>query len=125
MREIKFRAWDGKKMLQGQDLMNITLGQALTWSDRLMQFVGLHDRNGKEVFEGDILRTRDGGFTSEGVQFKKGGYYVWWRYTNPGPTQRMDAFSGGYIRQEQMEMHEVIGNIYENPELLDAKQKGA
>jgi uncharacterized phage protein (TIGR01671 family) len=79
----------------------------------VMQFTGLHDKNGKEIYEGDILRIehpyKDREYIGEVVyeyyMFMVNGFYFT-HYDNPS-----DAF-------EEMKYVEVIGNIYENPELL-------
>ena len=66
----------------------------------LMQFTGLLDKNGKEIYEGDIYLPRDG--VKRIIEFKDGCFAE----KNSFPTFRIEL--GG----------EVIGNIYENPELL-------
>ena len=82
----------------------------------LMQFTGLHDKNGKEIYEWDIVF--DGGINKV-IIWKGGGFNVQHPAYKPNselPTRPlwMDSLTHG----EQLQM-EVIGNIYENPELLD------
>lgn len=62
MREIKFRAWQDNDGAVGSRmnydvLKDSTLSQVESWGWKLMQFTGLKDKNGEEVFEGDILST--------------------------------------------------------------------
>jgi hypothetical protein len=103
MREIKFRAWSGNKMLVGQDMMNKTIGQLQTWSELVMQFTGLKDKKGKEVYEGDIVKETD----SRGTKL----FTVTW--DSLGTATGFTAF-GTWNAQDS----EVIGNIYENPDLI-------
>ena len=77
--------------------------------DNLMQFTGLLDKNGKEIYEGDVVRCRDTycevqEFTGV-VDFADASFRI-----------RDDAFT--HYRWQDYEV-EVIGNIYENPELLE------
>lgn len=111
MRTIKFRAWDslqGKMIFSEPDIMNFF---HKAFMDNVMQFTGLLDKNGKEIYEGDILNQQDGwyriiewdegcgGFI--GVAIGKDVYEKYWN--NLG---------------ERDESAEIIGNIFENPELL-------
>ena len=134
MREIKFRAWDKeeKKMIyEALEIKNIGLGEGsvliseetqkgheLIW----LQFTGLKDKNGKEIYAGDIVRDnilgsgclekeRDNvGFIHQG----EGGTWLWLR-----PHNEIDQIGGGETLLSVLEFEaEVIGNIYENPELL-------
>lgn len=107
MREIKFRIWDKKEKYMETFELDNDFDCEIDWLDNriLMQFTGLKDKNNKEIYEGDIIiRQR----WSKG---EKGGQYireVKWRDTNS---------NHGYgIRA--IETTEVIGNIYENPELI-------
>jgi uncharacterized phage protein (TIGR01671 family) len=116
MKTIKFRAWDGKKMWVDYKtylLLDIATGKVFnTVEDRympkdayqLMQFTGLHDKNGKEIYEGDIVETSSG--NKYIVEFSNGVFGVLTKY---------------YGRRALYEFIKikVIDNIYENPELLE------
>ena len=62
MREIKFRAWDNKQNKMRNDGFSIYYDGSIQFADSieskdfiLMQYTGLKDKNGKEIYEGDIL----------------------------------------------------------------------
>jgi uncharacterized phage protein (TIGR01671 family) len=78
----------------------------------LMQFTGLKDKNGKEIYEGDILRTITYDKTYE-VSFYIGSFVLIDK--DPGFTTIKKSPIGCYQTDIILE---VIGNIYENPELL-------
>lgn len=64
-REIKFRAWDevSEKMLNWNDFLDTNMKNTFIAPEStgliLMQYTGLHDKNGKEIYEGDIVKYRD------------------------------------------------------------------
>ena len=78
----------------------------------LMQSTGLKDKNGKEIFEGDILKSNKY-ITS--VFYERGAYCVKFRQT-PNTTVTMNVIS--FIEKYKTK---IIGNIYENPELLEVE----
>jgi len=120
MREIKFRAWDGSSMSQNaktiQEIASVGVQsrdpEKLEW----LQYTGLKDKNGKEIYEGDILRhNTDEKFTSR-VEFVNGQFVrhiIQYELRN-----QLYRFNGTLYGSNIMNHFEIIGNIYENPELL-------
>lgn len=118
MREIKFRIWDKAKQMM-RNICEESSGRH--WSTLgddnfvLMQFTGLKDKNGKEIYEGDIL-------SAWMQEIKEGKTYdipinskvIW----SDGQWLGMHPKSYQSLRQWYVEKCEVIGNIWENAELL-------
>ena len=118
MREIKFRAWDKqeKEMLLWNDWSDeikdaIPHDAGDEWTERciVMQFTGFHDKNGKEIYEGDIVRCLVGVEFHREVVFKDGNYYLINGENMIFPIQ--------VVNTSHTES-EVIGNIHENPEMM-------
>jgi len=107
-REIKFRAWDKEKgMLNYRGIFNTP---NFFDNSNLMQYTGLKDKNGRDVYEGDILELNNLLFGK--VEFKFGCYRVY--------IKDAQVFILGIdIAQNNIE---IIGNIYENPKLLTNKE---
>jgi len=109
MREIKFRAWDKEKkkmryMNDGEfsdNMIWMLETQELADDFEVMQYTGLKDTNGKKIYEGDILENR---FEDRGVVVKEDACWT----------------IEGFEFKHWYDL-EVIGNIYDNPELLGAK----
>ncbi len=87
------------------------------------QYTGLTDKNGKKIFEGDIVRHHNDNPYAIPTIFEKGEVY-WdeqfygWRRTSNG------AFHRGVVDTYRMShdcVYEVIGNIHDNPELLEVE----
>ncbi len=132
MREIKFRAWDkeNEKMLEvanisfdkeayGYDLITIDKAKEspMLWTFNrledfvLMQYAGLKDKNGVEIFEGDIVKSQDG---TGGLIYK---HIVEWNdfYKGFDPMRKDES----YFNRRGCE---IIGNIYENGDLLEVAE---
>jgi hypothetical protein len=109
MREIEYRAWDKKhKYMTGIfTLDDVSKGFIGYKDNETMQYIGLKDKNGKKIFEGDIVNVNCGDYESIGV--------VTWEYGG--------FLLPGFVPERMMNEDdmEIIGNIYENPELLESK----
>ncbi len=141
-REIKFRVYntDWKMMVLPEDIyyikfqgekseatdvaFNITTTDGMRnnniWENPedivFMQFTGLHDKNGKEIYEGDIVvgvgKTKDNNW-----QIKRKPKVVEWVSSKNGTGFNIVASPEDYADKTCMRT-EIIGNIYESPELL-------
>lgn len=87
--------------------------------ETVCQFTGLTDKNGRKVFEGDIL----GGFLDEDYPEHKTIVTVEW-YEYMWVTRQGNCYPDSLEESDVTDWFEVIGNIYDNPELLEVKQNG-
>lgn len=129
-REIKFRVWDkdySKMHICGtntHDAINFLENQACYYNQQngcgslpngegtydLMQYTGLKDKNGVEIYEGDIVKISNHPF-ERSINID-GNYEV-------GYNDQMELCCGSWLLFRMKYYSEVIGNIYQNPELLE------
>ena len=123
MRELKFRAWDGERYLCDGEWHMTVDGKPITYDEEdgyvwdvkltVEQYTGLKDKNGREIYEGDIV-TLNGEWEEiehgdcSIVTFENGCFRVGNGYENE---------AGSYLSDWR-----IIGNIHENPELLKEKE---
>jgi len=126
MREIKFRAWDKKnkkmvgwsKLVRDRWLLFSFFGNEFHPTNppqyfwERMQYTGLKDKNGKEIYKGDIVKT----CYSAGSVFWYEELASFGLKLNGGTIMTMK-----YI--EEQKPLEVIGNIYENPNLITGREE--
>lgn len=114
MRDIKFRAWGKSGVMRGwDDLQKLHIHTLFKMSRPeviLMQYTGLKDKKGVEIYEGDIVEItfEDGVKDNMQVVFDKARFYMkgcgFWSFGGSDTTLQ------------------VIGNIYESPDLMERKQ---
>lgn len=122
MRQHSYRIWDGRKMLDDSAGIVWCMGKWflsgrdfedwMPYSGPVMQFTGPKDKNGAEVYEGDIVSDHNGVGVVEYVE-----RHAAFRVNYKGNNQAKWFYD--YNLKGEMESIEVIGNIHENPELLE------
>lgn len=138
-RPIKFRSWclsDNLAYMRYSDKENdgslhYFFGNCDV-DDTVMQYTGIEDKNGVPVYEGDIVVEKRGpaGYWCDILKVEYGGHYNICGFGLTRPRRKNDNQDVGSnptwdtLNTEYSRTFEVIGNIYENPELLTNPQKG-
>jgi len=144
MREIKFRAWDktskqmfyphyiqwaingayrisavGMRWTREKEYLPLGLRTSMKIKRiELMQFTGLKDKNGKEIYEGDIVQSIDWGQPKRAKAIVIFEGYEWRTVPKHRGSHKTSYELWSDIVGKEGGFVEVIGNIYENPELL-------
>lgn len=133
MREIKFRAWYENKMIQSSGTVNSYSREkffsCLDDSAIIMQYTGLKDKNSREIYEGDIVRlnypeplvgTAVFRHDEDFVDGEWGMKWMGWVIEDGKKAGKDLMPNANHFSCESN--REVIGNIYENPELIEKKE---
>lgn len=146
MREILFRAKDdaSKQWVYGYyvhlpsaagsvHIMHVPAGNpdesnsaSYVVPETLGQYTGLTDKNGKKIFEGDILSSNQYPYTSDGKHnyyaevtwFEENAAFGLYTFKNPQSSVRGVSEGSDYIDEFNSDNWEIIGNIYDSPELF-------
>ena len=128
-REIKFRAWDKKEHVMEVPIaigfddsgkIDSVSTYKYLWGDKLLleQFTGLKDKNGKDIYEGDILAWHSNVYRKHDwvglVLYRGAGFAVQESDKSYSSPEWLDCAC-----RKDANIIEVIGNIHENPDLLE------
>lgn len=122
MRELRYRAWHrNKKCWYYFSLMDLLIGNVTARGGLLLEnwceYITLKDRDDKGIYEEDIVEytSNDGKQTG---QYKVEWYEYKCGYILSGINKQKDLWVQNWSRTQS----KIIGNTYENPELLEEKQ---
>lgn len=136
-RQIKFRAWDDGKMIYEKDIWHLSLEDNDVYrlakffcnvrnDCKIMQFTNLQDKNGNDIYDKDLItehnRLYEVAINFNGFYLQR--YKLWNGVFRPAFTYAMSLITSPTDKHDRGECGgivktaEVVGNIYENPELI-------
>ena len=126
MREIKFRAWDSKKQCMDYGSNSLIFDYYdMVEPACIMQYTGLKDCKGTEIYEGDIVQV-ESFYETHCAKVMWGPVNNMYTWMN-GETWLLHFASGAegpaypYCQESKGRNVSIVGNIYENPELLEVE----
>jgi len=129
-REIKFRAWLPKEPESEEYIVEYEMCYDLAFEDyepindllngvnNLMQYTGLKDKNGIEIYEGDIISVSNNYVLIGNCEIVWKGCGFWFKVVD----FTSETYENLFVYDEAGYALKVIGNIYENPELLKRQE---
>lgn len=113
MRDIKFRAWYTYRnsfYVYGLEAIRMLIAKPNGSDAVIEQYTGIKDKNGVEIYENDIVRQQ--------MRFDETNGVIFWQEEKSRFAINLDGFITT-ITKPQEDSYEVVGNIHENPELLE------
>ena len=122
MRVLKFRAWDGLRMTTSGIMFSTSTGQVFSAASMpIMQYTGLLDKNGKELYDGDVVAEK---YLGKGWDYESVNREVkWGSYDDGEYVSDVQCWMIGHrslsdsVDNKEWSI-EIIGNIYESPTAL-------
>lgn len=123
MRTLKFRLYDEKRNLWVREPITFYPEELIKQGHTIQQYIGLKDKNGIEIYEGDYIN-----FSTDCTHPLGDKDIMEWKNQEVHYDEKLAGFYFGYKQGFQIldkimpETIEVVGNVFDNPELKDQEQ---